>query len=77
MFKAKRLHEERVGEDAAEKTFVASTGWHINFMKRFGLFLRRKANTIQKEPELFLIRLFIMLFKYDEHLRNLHTSLPI
>ena len=41
MFKARRLHEERVGEDAADKNvFVASRGWLMNFMRRFGLSLR-------------------------------------
>ena len=31
MFKARRLHEERVGEDAADKNvFVASRGWLMN-----------------------------------------------
>ena len=52
MLKVKRLHKERVEEDAAEKNvLMAGRGWLINFMKHFGLSLRRKTTTIQKAPE--------------------------
>ena len=31
--------------------FVASRGLLMSFMKRFGLFLRRKTTAVQKDPE--------------------------
>ena len=68
MFKARALHKERVGEDSVEKNvFVASRGWLENFMRRYGLSLRRRTTTIQKDPE----HLTDKLVSYVVHVRRM------
>ena len=44
------LYDDMVMEDKSNEEFKANTGWLREFMKRYGLSLRRKTSVAQKRP---------------------------
>ena len=66
MFKAKSFYMTRKCEHGDKDLFIASRGWMENFMKRYGLSLRRKTTIAQHDPN----HLIDKLVSYILHTRR-------